>query len=282
LAAAGRGGDEGCRWTRRRNRSSMPAACHYPRPCTAPPSSPCAAAQSSFSPTPLGYRSVGGGSTAWPIDSRRRLRWGGCSPRGHKERRGNMPDPSSPTPFAIPWPSASMVVRGAPSAFVCRRRLGAVTHPARSRYRGNQPLLGCVSPMHYIVGDGQYRCGDESPVHTMHNSFCLFQMHFVVGVSISSPSIKTDPDPIFTRRVSFFDLRRGFDGGPNFSPAPKIWLEPPVLTSKMSQSGSHSLARVVHRDIVCPQDRHRNAALAKPLPLPSLSVPWRGASSAWI
>jgi hypothetical protein len=96
----------------------------------------------SHPPTPLGYRSVGGGSTAWPIDLRRRLRWGGCSPRGHKDRQVNMPDPSSPTPFAIPWPSASMVIRGAPSAFVCRRRLGAVTHPARSRYRGNQPLPG--------------------------------------------------------------------------------------------------------------------------------------------
>jgi hypothetical protein len=189
----------------------MPAACHYPRPCTAPPSSPCAAAQSSFSPTPLGYRSVGGGSTAWPIDSRRRLRWGGCSPRGHKERRGNMPDPSSPTPFAIPWPSASMVVRGAPSAFVCRRRLGAVTHPARSRYRGNQPLLGCVSPMHYIVGDGQYRCGDESPVHTMHNSFCLFQMHFVVGVSLRASQAQASKQTLipFLRGGSRFLI---FDG----------------------------------------------------------------------
>jgi hypothetical protein len=55
------------------------------------------------------------------------------------------PDPSLPTPSAIPWTSTSMVVRGAPSA--------GVAHPALS-LAGINRCLGCVSRMHSIVENG--------------------------------------------------------------------------------------------------------------------------------
>jgi hypothetical protein len=157
-----------------RSRSLMPTPRHCPRPRTVPPSSP-RAAESALSLTPLGYRLVGGGGVAWPIDLSRRLRW------------GDRPPQWSPGP---PRKSARSIAAD-PHLPSCGRPLSTI------RIRLPSPTLlvldlvginccpGCVSPMHFIVGDDHCSCGDTITVHMMHNTFCLFRMHFVVGVSLS-------------------------------------------------------------------------------------------------
>jgi hypothetical protein len=119
-----------------RSRSLMPTPRHCPRPRTVPPSSP-RAAESALSLTPLGYRLVGGGGVAWPIDLSRRLRWGDRPPQWspgppRKSARSIAADPHLPScGRPPPWSS----VEHHPHS-------SAVAHPARSRSRGNQLLPG--------------------------------------------------------------------------------------------------------------------------------------------
>jgi hypothetical protein len=179
----------------------------------------CATVFRAFSPMPPDYRSLGDEGAAWPIDSRIRLRWEGrpssprshlpeptmaafairfhgrpsrplmpmgAPPRGRQDCSGSPLSPSPLTPFTITCPCASMVVRRVPSAAVCRHPLGAVAHPLALGLTGINHCLGCVSPMHSIVGDGHYRCGDAATTHMMHNRFCPLQLHFVVGVGLNA------------------------------------------------------------------------------------------------